>query len=65
MVGKVKRWIVTALGVEGSEFVYAVTADTSMLATRKAYGAHGLALREGRQVEPLGPFSTTEEVSDE
>jgi hypothetical protein len=62
-----ERWIVGARGTGGTLFTYVVTVPNGtqpIEVTCEAYGAHGRALREGTQVEPLGPFSETLAPSD-
>lgn len=57
-----KNYEVTAVGINGSVFVYRVTARGLMSASCEAYGQHGRSLREGEQTEPLGPEFEVKEV---
>lgn len=56
---------ITALGVEGSEFVYELEGDdttTPQEALLHVYWLHGQALAQGDQDEPLGPQNVVEEI---
>ena len=60
-----KSYRITAIGFEGSEFVYEVDGDdtvTPQEALLHVYGLHGQALARGDQDEPLGPQTTVEEI---
>jgi hypothetical protein len=62
------KWIVTAQGVAGGEYVYIVHAPADanpMDVTRSAYWQHGELYRAGDVPELLGVLSMTELVTNQ
>lgn len=56
---------ITAIGVEGSEFVYEIMGDeetTPQEAVLHVYWLHGQALASGEQDEPLSPQYIAEDI---